>query len=101
MSLERFWNPLYRYEPPDIIRNIPDLMSSIKFIYKSSTFYNTSDHMTSFLLKVTNQLTLACQKYLSGNGNIRPFDMDSRQLIEKINVSALIFVDGEFIFTLL
>lgn len=49
-------------------------MSSIRMIHSVSRYYNTSERMTSLLLKVTNQMIRTCRSYLS-EGVARVWDL--------------------------
>lgn len=53
---------------------VPGLMSSIRMIHSVSRYYNTSERMTSLLLKVTNQMIRTCRSYLS-EGVARVWDL--------------------------
>lgn len=47
-----------------MLEHIPSLMSSVRMIHTVSQFYNTSERITSLLLKVTNQMISTCRNYL-------------------------------------
>lgn len=85
-SLECYWDPLYCCTPEQISRHLSSLILALRNVYKTSRYYNTSDSMASFLVKTTNQLTIACRNYLTENNTIDIFDQDSGILIEKIQV---------------
>uniref|UniRef100_A0A3Q3MRY3 Dynein, axonemal, heavy chain 5 like n=1 Tax=Mastacembelus armatus TaxID=205130 RepID=A0A3Q3MRY3_9TELE len=58
-TLDKFFGPLEKCTP-----HIPGLMTNIRMIHTVSLYYNTSERMTSLLLKVTNQMISACRSYL-------------------------------------
>ncbi|RKO95889.1 hypothetical protein CAUPRSCDRAFT_12411, partial [Caulochytrium protostelioides] len=68
-TLERFYEPLYRTDPLDMIPAIPALINAIKMIYGISRYYNTSERMTSLFVKVTNQMITSCKDYICLDGS--------------------------------
>lgn len=85
-SLEKYWDPLYRCDPPDITKNLPSLIETIRSIYRTSRFYNTSDAVAGFLTKVTSQLTIACQEYLTDRSTVSIWKQSTQVIIDKIIV---------------
>ncbi|XP_076617159.1 dynein axonemal heavy chain 5 isoform X1 [Chaetodon auriga] len=63
-SLDKFFGPLGKCTPTSVLEHIPGLMTSIRMIHTVSQYYNTSDRMTSLLLKVTNQMITTCRSHL-------------------------------------
>ena len=47
-----------------LLEHLPGLMMSIRMILTFSQFYNSSENMTSLLLKVTNQMMSSCRSFL-------------------------------------
>jgi len=43
---------------------LPRLISSVRVIYSISTYYNTSERLTSLFVKITNQLITTCRQAL-------------------------------------
>ncbi|KAL7373953.1 hypothetical protein ABVT39_018239 [Epinephelus coioides] len=64
-TLDKFFGPLGKCTPSSMLEHIPGLMASIRMIHTVSQYYNTSERMTSLLLKVTNQMITTCRSYLS------------------------------------
>lgn len=86
-SMQRFWDPLYRCAPNEIIPHLSSLLLALRNVFKTSSFYNTSDCVASFLVKTTNQLTIACKKFLTNNHTVNIFRQEPEIIIEKIGVS--------------
>ncbi|NWS79931.1 DYH5 protein, partial [Toxostoma redivivum] len=61
--LDKFFGPLANASPV-MMEHIPSLMSTVFMIYCTSPYYNTSEHMTSLFLKITNQMINTCKTYL-------------------------------------
>ncbi|NWY67974.1 DYH5 protein, partial [Erithacus rubecula] len=62
-TLDKFFGPLANASPV-MMEHIPSLMSTVCMIYCISPYYNTSEHMTSLFLKITNQMINTCKTYL-------------------------------------
>lgn len=85
-SMEKYWDPLYRCEPAEISKNLSSLITTIRNVYKTSRFYNTSDAVAGFLTKVTNQLTIACQNYLTQRSTVSIWSQSTQKIIDKVIV---------------
>ncbi|XP_067868157.1 dynein axonemal heavy chain 5 isoform X2 [Heterodontus francisci] len=82
-TLDKFFGPLVKCNPVTIVEHIPNLMNSIRMIHSISKYYNTSEHMTSLFVKVTNQMITTCKRYLYQNvGKI--WDQNRQELLKKI-----------------
>ena len=64
-TLVKFFGPLAKCNPSSMIDHIPSLMNAVRMIYSISTYYNTSERMTSLFVKVTNQMITTCKKYIT------------------------------------
>lgn len=84
-SIEKYWDPLYRCEPKEIADFIPPLLAVLRSVYNSSHFFNTSERMTSFLSKITNQLIVASQNYLTDNYQKPIWSENMANLVRKIS----------------
>ncbi|NXQ55164.1 DYH5 protein, partial [Anthoscopus minutus] len=62
-TLDKFFSPLVNASPV-MMEHIPSLMNTVCMIYCTSPYYNTSEHMTSLFLKITNQMINTCKTYL-------------------------------------
>ncbi|XP_025057270.1 dynein heavy chain 5, axonemal-like [Alligator sinensis] len=82
-TLDKFFGPLDKASPEEMVKHIPNLMNSICMIYCTSPYYNTSEHMTSLLLKVTNQMISTCKMYLK-EGVLKIWDLDRPELLRRI-----------------
>ncbi|NXJ92139.1 DYH5 protein, partial [Corythaixoides concolor] len=62
-TLDKFFGPLAKASPV-MMEHVPSLMNTVCMIYCTSPYYNTSERMTSLLLKITNQMVNTCKMYL-------------------------------------
>ncbi|NXY83115.1 DYH8 protein, partial [Alcedo cyanopectus] len=62
-TLDKFFGLLAK-APPVMMEHVPSLMTAVCMIYCTSPYYNTSERMTSLLLKITNQMINTCKVYL-------------------------------------
>lgn len=62
---------------------IPSLINAVQMIYQISTYYNSSERMTSLFGKVTNQMITTCKAYLN-QGVARVWDHPRPELIRRI-----------------
>ncbi|EDS37982.1 ciliary dynein heavy chain 5 [Culex quinquefasciatus] len=85
-SIERFWDPLYRCEPEEVSMNIASLLTIIRQVYKTSSFYNTSERITGLLSKVTNQIIMNCQQYMTCRRKMTIYEQRKEDIIKKIEV---------------
>lgn len=51
-ALKKYWLPLYSMEPIDMASYLPSLMYAIRMIYATSRFFNTTERITTLLVKV-------------------------------------------------
>ncbi|XP_073486924.1 dynein axonemal heavy chain 5-like [Aquarana catesbeiana] len=82
-TLDRFFGPLGKASPATMVEHIPSLMNNIRMIYSTSQYYNTSEHMTSLFLKVTNQIVSTCKSYLN-QGVVKIWDLGREDLLKRI-----------------
>ncbi|NXG56993.1 DYH5 protein, partial [Hemiprocne comata] len=62
-TLDKYFGLLAKASPV-MMEHIPSLMNTVRMIYCTSPYYNTSERMTSLLLKITNQMINTCKMYL-------------------------------------
>ncbi|XP_064515055.1 dynein axonemal heavy chain 5-like isoform X4 [Pseudopipra pipra] len=82
-TLDKFFGPLANASPVTMMEHIPSLMNTISMIYCTSSYYNTSEHMTSLFLKITNQMINTCKMYLC-EGVSKIWDLDRQELLKRI-----------------
>ncbi|XP_059182778.1 dynein axonemal heavy chain 5 [Centropristis striata] len=83
-TLEKFFGPLGKCTPTSVLEQLPALMSSVRMIHSVSQYYNTSERITSLLLKVTNQMISTCRNYLT-QGVGRVWDLSRPVLLQRIS----------------
>ncbi|KAK1173586.1 dynein heavy chain 5, axonemal isoform X1 [Acipenser oxyrinchus oxyrinchus] len=82
-TLEKFFGPLGKCSPANMVEHIPSLINGIRMIHSISQYYNTSERMTSLFVKITNQMISTCRAYLC-QGVSKIWDHDRNELLKKI-----------------
>lgn len=85
-SLFQYWDPLYRCSPERMEDYLKSLIGTLRNVYVTSRYYNTSGCISSFMVKATNQLTMACRAFLTEHDTVPIFEQNSQKFIEKIDV---------------
>ncbi|NXY56258.1 DYH8 protein, partial [Callaeas wilsoni] len=84
-TLEKVCQPLYTTDIVLMTQGIPNLIKTVQMIHRVSKYYNTSERITSLLIKVTNQMVTACKAYITDAGLNRVWDQETSIVIGKIN----------------
>ncbi|NWR08769.1 DYH8 protein, partial [Paradoxornis webbianus] len=84
-TLEKVCQPLYTTDVVLMTQGIPNLIKSVQMIHRVSKYYNTSERITSLLIKVTNQMVTTCKAYITDAGLNRLWDQETPVVIGKIN----------------
>ncbi|XP_077101314.1 dynein axonemal heavy chain 5-like [Siphateles boraxobius] len=82
-TLDKFFELLEKSTPTTMLKHIPKLMNSIYMIQSVSQYYNTSEHMTSLFVKVTNQMVTTSKAYLC-QGVTKVWDFDRKELLKRM-----------------
>ncbi|XP_016398775.1 dynein heavy chain 5, axonemal-like [Sinocyclocheilus rhinocerous] len=82
-TLDKFFELLEKSTPTTMLNQIPKLMNSIHMIQRVSQYYNTSEHMTSLFVKVTNQMVTTSKAYLC-QGVMKIWDLDRKELLQRM-----------------
>ncbi|XP_072395911.1 dynein axonemal heavy chain 8 [Diabrotica undecimpunctata] len=83
-SMEKFWEPLYRLDPPDLQQHIPPLLNAIRMVFTTSKFYNSTGNVTAILVKISNQLIKRCRIYLNCNETKTIWRQPKQIVLDKI-----------------
>uniref|UniRef100_A0A8C3MSF3 Uncharacterized protein n=1 Tax=Geospiza parvula TaxID=87175 RepID=A0A8C3MSF3_GEOPR len=84
-TLEKVCQPLYTTDVVLMTQGIPYLVKAVQMIHRVSKYYNTSERITSLLIKVTNQMVTTCKAYITDAGLNRLWDQETPVVIGKIN----------------
>ncbi|XP_036329883.1 dynein heavy chain 8, axonemal-like [Rhagoletis pomonella] len=84
-SLQKFWDPLYRSSPDEIISSLPGLMVAIRNVSKTAHYFNTPSNVTGLFVKISNQLTLTSRRYLTDSDRMVLWNLPPNNVIAKIN----------------
>ncbi|KAL4712627.1 hypothetical protein ACJJTC_007924 [Scirpophaga incertulas] len=82
-ALEKYCEPLYRCDPLTMQQFIPGLLYTVRMIYATSRYYNTTKQISTLLVKVTNQILNMCMEYLTNNGKKTIWNQDKHNFIKK------------------
>ncbi|XP_045484350.1 dynein axonemal heavy chain 8 [Pieris rapae] len=82
-ALEKYCEPLYRCDPLIMQQFIPGLLYTVRMIFATSRYYNTTKQISTLLVKVTNQILNMCMDYLTNNGKKTIWNQDKLNFINK------------------
>ncbi|KAJ8736206.1 hypothetical protein PYW08_006862 [Mythimna loreyi] len=82
-ALEKYCEPLYRCDPYTMQHYIPGLLYSIRMIFATSRYYNTTKQISTLLVKVTNQILNMCMDFLTNGGKKNIWNQDKLKFIYK------------------
>ncbi|NWI95792.1 DYH8 protein, partial [Pitta sordida] len=83
-TLERVCRPLYITDVVSMTHGVTNLIKTIQMIQRVSRYYNTSERITSLLIKVTNQMVTTCRAYITDSGLSGVWDQETSTITEKI-----------------
>ncbi|XP_073529664.1 dynein axonemal heavy chain 8-like [Phyllobates terribilis] len=83
-ALEQACQPLYTLDLASMVIGVPKLLNVMQAIYSVSTYYQTSEHITTLFMKVTNQIITACKAYITERARLNIWDQDVRTAMLKI-----------------
>ncbi|XP_072937033.1 dynein axonemal heavy chain 8 [Epargyreus clarus] len=82
-ALEKYCEPLYRCDPLTMQQFIPGLLYTIRMIFATSRYYNTTKQISTLLVKVTNQILNMCMDYLTNGGKKTIWNQDKLNFNKK------------------
>ncbi|XP_077580363.1 dynein axonemal heavy chain 8-like [Stigmatopora nigra] len=81
--LDKVCQPLYTSDPANIVKSVQNIINAVQMIHMVSRYYHTTQKISSLFIKVTNQMIIACRRYISNNGT-SIWDQDAKDVIMKI-----------------
>ncbi|CAH0727356.1 unnamed protein product, partial [Brenthis ino] len=85
-ALEKYCEPLYRCDPVTMQQFIPGLLYTVRMVYATSRYYNTTKQISTLLVKVTNQILNMCMEYLTNSGRKTIWNQDKLNFIKKAKI---------------
>ncbi|KAK1128262.1 hypothetical protein K0M31_002732 [Melipona bicolor] len=67
-ALEKCCHCLYLDDPVKMRDSLVSLLQTVRLIYSVSRYYNTSERTSSLMIKITNQMIVACRDYVTSRG---------------------------------
>ncbi|XP_030752815.1 dynein heavy chain 8, axonemal [Sitophilus oryzae] len=83
-SMEKYWEPLYRLDPPQIVPHIPPLLYAVRMVFTTSRYYNSTANITAILVKISNQIIKKCRDYLDCEGTKTVWNQLKIVVLDKI-----------------
>ena len=65
-TLRKFIEPLYSGTPVTAVDALPALLNSVKMIHAIARYFSTPERMTDLFMRITNQMIIACRKWVLG-----------------------------------
>lgn len=59
-------------------------MVALRNVSKTAHYFNTPTNVTGFFVKISNQLTIDCRKYLTDNGQVNIWQLAPKDILTKI-----------------
>lgn len=88
-SMEKYWEPFYRLEPPQLSQYVQPLLHAVRMVFTTSRYYNSTANVTALLVKVSNQIIIKCRNYLNCNGTKTVWNQPKKVVMEKVKVIIL------------
>ncbi|XP_076264177.1 dynein axonemal heavy chain 5-like [Rhynchophorus ferrugineus] len=86
-SMEKYWEPLYRLDPPQLVSHIPTLLHAVRLVFTTSRYYNSTANVTAILVKVSNQIIKKCRDYLDCDGTKTVWNQLKKVVLDKIKLA--------------
>lgn len=90
-SMEKYFEPFYRLDPPDLPVHLPSLLHAIRMAFTTSRYYNNTSNISALLVKVSNQIIVKCRNYLNCQSTKTIWTQPKRQVLQKIKVRYFLY----------
>ncbi|XP_049886262.1 dynein axonemal heavy chain 8 [Pectinophora gossypiella] len=90
-ALEKYCEPLYRCDPHTMQQFIPGLLYTVRMIFATSRYYNTTKQISTLLVKVTNQILNMCMDFLTNGGKKTIWNQDKLNFIKKAKLCLALY----------
>ncbi|XP_026319438.1 dynein heavy chain 8, axonemal-like [Hyposmocoma kahamanoa] len=90
-ALEKYCEPLYRCDPLAMQQYIPGLLYTIRMIFATSRYYNTTKQISTLIVKVTNQILNTCMDYLTIGGKKTIWNQDKLNFMNKAKLCLALY----------
>lgn len=82
---------MQRCDPLTMQQFIPGLLYTVRMVYATSRYYNTTKQISTLLVKVTNQILNMCMDYLTNGDRKTIWNQDKLRFIKKAKVKVFKF----------
>ncbi|KAJ0182474.1 hypothetical protein K1T71_001843 [Dendrolimus kikuchii] len=90
-ALEKYCEPLYRCDPYTMQQFIPGLLYTVRMIFATSRYYNTTKQISTLLVKVTNQILNMCMDFLTNGRKKTIWNQDKLNFIKKAKLCLALY----------
>ncbi|XP_018911445.2 dynein axonemal heavy chain 5 [Bemisia tabaci] len=83
-AMEKCCHSLYLQDPVRLKDSVLSLLQTVRLIHSVSQYYNTSERISSLMVKITNQMIETCKQYITCRGQETIWTQDRNEIRQKL-----------------
>ncbi|XP_050432698.1 dynein axonemal heavy chain 5 [Adelges cooleyi] len=84
-ALEKCCHSLYLDNPVKMRNSLVRMLQTVRLIHDVSMFYNTTEKISSLMVKITNQMIESCKQHITNRNKDTIWSQDRTVLVAKLN----------------